>query len=70
MNVAKSPTEQLRELFAEVAVLRERDAAREREVEDLRTLVHREQEGREREREARTALERDLATVRQGRSGR
>jgi len=42
--VAKSTAEQLRELYEQLAVLTERDATRQREVEELKAVVERERE--------------------------
>ena len=44
--MAKSTAEQLRELYEQLAVLTERDATRQREVEELKAVVEREREGR------------------------
>ncbi len=56
--MAKSPTEQVREFSVEVAILKNRDAQREREVDRLRDELAE-------ERKARTAIERDNAALRQ-----
>jgi chromosome segregation ATPase len=58
-------SEEVHRLALELRALAERDAARQREVEELRTLLRREQHDRERDRDAQVALERELAEARQ-----
>src|SRR5262245_3540647 len=53
MTVAKSPTEQIRELALEVRAPRERDGFHEREIQRLRDDLVREQDERQKAREAR-----------------
>ena len=56
--MAKSPTEQVRELALEVRALREHDDYQEREIRRLRDQGEEEQQ-------ARAALEREVAVLRQ-----
>lgn len=56
--MAKSPSEQLREIALELRTLRERDATRERDVVLLREEVAE-------ERKARTSLEKENAVLKQ-----
>lgn len=44
--MAKSPNDQFRDVFTQLAVLTERDTARQQEVKDLRELVETEQRER------------------------
>jgi hypothetical protein len=56
--VAKSPTEQIRELSIQVGILTERDATRRNEIDDLKAVV-------QKERDARVASDRENAALKQ-----
>ncbi len=67
--MAKSPSEQIRDLSTEVGILRERDAIRRREIEELKDSLQRETESRqaadEQTREEIAELRGELAGLRQ-----
>jgi chromosome segregation ATPase len=67
--VAKSPTELIRDLTAQVGVLSERDATRRAELEELKTRIRQELDERKvaeaQTREELTQLRRELAEARQ-----
>jgi hypothetical protein len=65
VTVAKSPTEQIRDLALEVRALRERDGFHEREIQRIREDLGHERSEREQEREARAALEIEHAALKQ-----
>jgi hypothetical protein len=56
--VAKSPTEQFRELSIQVGILIERDTTRQNEIQELKIVI-------EKERDARAASDRENAALRQ-----
>lgn len=56
--MAKSPTEQFRELSIQLGILMERDTTRQSEIQELKIVI-------EKERDARVAGDRENATLRQ-----
>jgi predicted RNase H-like nuclease (RuvC/YqgF family) len=67
--VAKSPTDHIRDLTAQVRVLEDRDATRRAELEELKSVVRREREERkgadEKHQNEIAELRRELAETRQ-----
>jgi hypothetical protein len=47
--VAKSPTEQIRELSIQVGILVERDSNRQNEIEELKEVIEKERDARQSE---------------------
>lgn len=63
--MAKSPSEQIRELVGEVAILREPDAARRRELDILQEDLRRQTDELKDERETRHRLQNEVTEVKQ-----